>query len=275
MTEPQTEPRFAFGKNWQSFLAVLDEDRIAEAEGSLRGFLEVDSLEGKRFLDIGSGSGLFSLAARRLGAAVHSFDYDQDSVRCTRELRERYFPDDPHWTIEQGSVLDRTFVEGLETFDVAYAWGVLHHTGDLWLALENAARTIAPDGLFFVAIYRDQGVRSRTWYWIKRSYCSGPFARRALEAIFFPLFFLAGLVLDLARFRNPRSRYTEHRKRHRGMSLVHDWRDWLGGFPFEPATADQVTEFLARRGFRLRRLQPPEIGFGNNQFLFQRCEAEP
>src|ERR1044072_2056758 len=99
--------RFEFGKNWARFLELLDEGRIRSAEESLRTMLEVESLEGKSFLDIGSGSGLFSLAARRLGARVRSFDYDPRSVACARELRRRYFPDAGGWTIEEGSALDK------------------------------------------------------------------------------------------------------------------------------------------------------------------------
>src|SRR5919107_5417968 len=92
--------RFAFGRNWQRFLAVVDEKRIAEAERSLRTMLALDSLEGRTFLDIGCGSGLFSLAALRLGATrVHSFDFDADSVACARSLRQRYAPADRTWTV--------------------------------------------------------------------------------------------------------------------------------------------------------------------------------
>src|SRR5580698_3804003 len=82
--------RFEFGKNWQRFLSVLNRERIAQAEASLKTSLRVESLEGLRFLDAGSGSGLFSLAAWRLGARVHSFDYDPASAACTAELRRRY-----------------------------------------------------------------------------------------------------------------------------------------------------------------------------------------
>ena len=110
--------RFAFGRNWQRFLQVLDEDRICEAEKSLKDFLGCETLAGKSFLDIGCGSGLFSLAARRLGASVRSFDFDDDSVACTRELKRRYFPDDGSWTVERGSALDRSFIEKLGSFDV-------------------------------------------------------------------------------------------------------------------------------------------------------------
>ena len=86
--------RFEFGKNWGRFLAVLNDERISEAEASLKSMLKVEGLTGKSFLDIGSGSGLFSLAARRLGARVHSFDYDPQSVACTAELKRRYFEGD-------------------------------------------------------------------------------------------------------------------------------------------------------------------------------------
>src|SRR5262245_21597260 len=98
--------RFEFGANWSRFLRQLHESRIGQAEASLRSMLRSDRLDGKRFLDAGSGSGLFSLAARRLGASVHSFDYDPQSVACTEELRRRYFADDARWRVEAGSVLD-------------------------------------------------------------------------------------------------------------------------------------------------------------------------
>src|SRR5207237_4161917 len=153
--------RFEFGKNWSRFLNVLDERRIARAEESLKQMLEVDDLEGKRFLDIGSGSGLFSLAARRLGARVHSLDYDPQSIACTKELRRRYFNKDSDWRIEEGSALDADYLKSLGTFDVVYSWGVLHHTGAMWSALENAQLPVAEGGKLFVAIYNDLGSRSR------------------------------------------------------------------------------------------------------------------
>src|SRR5216684_1208054 len=160
-SELASETRFAFGRNWQRFLRVLNDDRIGEAEKSLQAMLQVDDLRGKSFLDVGSGSGLFSLAAMRLGAArVHSFDYDPRSVACAQELKRRYFHEAGNWTIEQGSVLDQAYVTRLGEFDVVYSWGVLHHTGNMWQALENVVAPVASKGRLFIALYNDQGLRS-------------------------------------------------------------------------------------------------------------------
>jgi 2-polyprenyl-6-hydroxyphenyl methylase/3-demethylubiquinone-9 3-methyltransferase len=264
--------RFAFGKNWRKFLSVLDDDRIAEAERSLRAMLEVERLDGLRFLDIGSGSGLFSLAARRLGAKVRSFDYDPDAVECTRELKRRFFPDDPHWVIGQGSVLDRSYVTALGQFDVVYAWGVLHHTGKLWEALETAGQAVLPGGRLFLSVYNDQGIRSARWRRVKRLYCSGRMQRLLVLAIFIPYFVLGGLLMDLRIRQNPLTRYVEYRRR-RGMSRCHDWFDWLGGYPFEVARPEEVFTFYRKRGFVLCRLSTCGGGSGCNEFVFQAGNA--
>lgn len=166
--------RFAFGENWTHFLKVINEQRIQEAVDSLKTILEVDNLNGKSFLDIGSGSGLFSLAAKRLGAKVFSFDYDPQSVACTKELKRRYFEEDKNWEVQTGSVLDRKYLSSLGKFDVMYSWGVLHHTDEMWIALENVDLNVAAKGKLFIALYNDQGRASKLWWTIKKTYVSLP-----------------------------------------------------------------------------------------------------
>lgn len=258
--------RFKFGKNWERFLSVLDDARIAAAEESLHKMLEVDRLDGKRFLDVGCGSGLFSLAAARLGAKVHSFDYDPQSVACTRYLKERYAPN-ADWVAEEGSVLDPDYLDRLGEFDVAYAWGVLHHTGSMWQALGNVAPLVRKGGKLFVAIYNDQGGASRRWGRIKRRYNIAPWVMKPF--IFFPvMLYCEGRVIlgRIVRGRNPFEAWMGTGTQ-RGMSKWHDWIDWIGGYPFEVAKPEEIFEFLRARGFCLTKMRTQAGSLGCNEFV--------
>ncbi len=265
--------RFEFGRNWQSFLSVVDDERVEQAKRAFREILGTTSLEGRRVVDVGSGSGLSSLAARMLGAKVVSFDYDPSSVGCTEELKQRYSTNDSDWTVERGSILDRSYVARLGQFDLCHAWGVLHHTGSMWLSLYNANLLVADGGELYIAIYNDQGILSAFWEIVKRTYCSGWLGRTLLTPLFFTVFFLAGLAIDLLHLRDPRRRYRDHRKL-RGMSLVHDWKDWLGGYPYERATKERLVAFYENLGYELRNYVEPPIGFGNHQLVFRKLSAD-
>jgi 2-polyprenyl-3-methyl-5-hydroxy-6-metoxy-1,4-benzoquinol methylase len=265
--------RFEFGDNWRNFLDVLDENRVLEASRSLQRLLSLEHMTGKRFLDVGCGSGLFSLAAARLEASfVHSFDVDPASVECARELRRRWLPGATHWQIERGDILARDYVGRLGTFDVVYSWGVLHHTGDMWAALGNVEHLVAPDGLLCIAIYNDQGFRSRLWRRIKRLYNSlpGPFRTPYAVAVMLPREVTAALSATV-RFRPQTYIKTwVSYGRQRGMSRWHDLIDWVGGYPFEVAKPEEIFRFFRRRGFVLQELITCGGGLGNNQFVFQR-----
>ncbi len=258
--------RFEFGKNWQAFLATVDERRIDLAKESLEEMLKVD-LARKEFLDAGCGSGLFSLAARRLGADVTSFDFDPASVECAKELRKRFSAEEK-WEIAAGSVLDEAYLESIGQFDVVYSWGVLHHTGRMWQALDNLQRRVAPGGLLYISIYNDEGLASRLWLKVKRFYCSGPIGKAIVMGVFIPLFAVKAALQCVVQFRNV---FADYAHTARGMSMFHDWIDWLGGYPFEVAKPEEVLAFLRVRGFELENLKTTNR-MGCNEFVFRRAK---
>jgi 2-polyprenyl-6-hydroxyphenyl methylase/3-demethylubiquinone-9 3-methyltransferase len=266
--EVDSGERFEFGENWRRFLELLDEKRIAGAEKSLKDMLGVEDLRGKRFVDVGSGSGLFSLAARRLGATVHSLDYDPQSVACTQELRRRYFPEDADWKVEEGSALDPDYLNSLGKFDVVYSWGVLHHTGSMWEALGNVVPLVGDRGKLFIAIYNDQGRPSRYWKKVKRWYNKLPKPLRFL--VTWPSFVLLWgrpIVKDVLAGKPTRS-FREYGG-GRGMSLWRDLVDWVGGYPFEVARPDEIFAFYRDRGFVLTRMTT-RWDLGCNEFVFMK-----
>ncbi|HEV7876771.1 class I SAM-dependent methyltransferase [Bradyrhizobium sp.] len=266
--------RFEFGDNWAHFLSVVDDERISRAEAAIKQMLEVEDLKGKTFLDVGSGSGLSSLAARRLGARVFSFDYDPQSVACTVELKRRYFEADPSWTVEEGSALNADYLARLGKFDVVYSWGVLHHTGAMWDALANVAANVSEGGKLFIALYNDQGRASKAWWIVKKAYVSLPKPLRFI--VVWPcLLKLWGpaTIRDLV-FLQPFSTWINYKK-NRGMSPYRDVIDWVGGFPFEVCKPEEVFDFYKSKGFELTRLSTCAGGIGCNEFVFERKPVLP
>jgi 2-polyprenyl-3-methyl-5-hydroxy-6-metoxy-1,4-benzoquinol methylase len=240
------ENHFAFGENWKSFVHLLDDRRIEDAENGLRRLLPNGELKGGRFLDIGCGSGLSALAALRLGAAtVDAIDIDASSVVATKATLTGYAPND-RWSARIGSVFDLT-PDVQAGYDIVHSWGVLHHTGDMWRAVGIAASLVRPGGHFVCALYH-----KTDWcgFWTreKEFYSNAPpvvqaIMRGAYKSILVARMLRAG-TNPFAAIRNYRTR---------GMDWSHDIHDWLGGYPYESAAAEDVRAFLHDRGFTMVR----------------------
>jgi SAM-dependent methyltransferase len=270
---------FSFGENWQKFLdRTIDETQIEHACERTRKFLQLDSLRGLTFIDIGCGSGLFSYVAHRLGAArIISFDVDPRSVDCCRRMKE--LAGSPEgWEIHHGSILDSDFVRGLPAADVVYSWGVLHHTGNMWQAIRNAASLVRPGGRFAIAIYNKVEYRtlkawrgSYGWLRLKRTYNrGGPIVKRAME-VGLASKHIAGMIL---RLRNPLSEMRAYSSK-RGMNWWRDHIDWLGGYPYEFATTGELFTFCHQQaGLRLEGLTSA-TSTGCHELLFRAPSAAP
>lgn len=264
-----SEIRFGFGENWLEFEGGgVKEKEIVLAKKSLQDWLGLDDLQGKTFLDIGSGSGLFSLAAREMGAEkVYSMDYDEQSVECTKRIRMREtMPHSGTWTIERGNVLDRAYMKNFyNSYDIVYSWGVLHHTGNMMLALEQAGKCVKENGILFISIYNDQGIESKIWKKVKKVYNQVSERKKRILLVFSSLYLYGykrtGMILKSSESKNL--------KTERGMNEYTDLIDWVGGYPFEYAAPEKIITFYLNRGFELKKLMAPGRKYGGcNQYLF-------
>jgi 2-polyprenyl-6-hydroxyphenyl methylase/3-demethylubiquinone-9 3-methyltransferase len=252
---------FDFGANWQAFTEQrVDEQRLTIAQHSLQQLLGNDRLTGKTVLDVGCGSGLFSVAAARLGAKqVLGVDINPRCIEVSAANLARFAPGSAV-RFQQMSALDSAGMASLGTFDAVYAWGSLHHTGAMWDAIRNTMPRVVPGGVFVIAIY-NQHSTSAAWHWIKRTYNQMPTLIQQLMAIFFAgVIFFAKMAVTR---RNPL-------EKERGMDFWYDVIDWIGGYPYEYATPQLVTAFVQAHGFRLRRMIPAQVPTGCNEFVFEK-----
>ncbi|GAK51918.1 probable 3-demethylubiquinone-9 3-methyltransferase [Candidatus Moduliflexus flocculans] len=237
-----TTVSFSFGENWYAFVKhCLTPERVAIAKEHLARFLDKEQLKGYSFLDIGCGSGLSSLAACELGAEhIVSFDNDPFSVAATQYLWESAGKPS-HWTVTEGSILNADFLAHIEKMDIVYSWGVLHHTGQMWQAIENAANLMNERGQLYISLYVTTP-KSAYWTRIKQRYnYASPLGKRLIEF----WFLMSKWFRQLRDGRNPLREMREYQQR-RGMAYMTDIRDWLGGYPYEHATIEEVLRFARK-----------------------------
>ncbi|MGH9404133.1 MAG: class I SAM-dependent methyltransferase [Terriglobia bacterium] len=263
---------FSFGRNWRDFVEnYLTPEREQTARKSITDFLEMDDLNNRTFLDIGCGSGLFSLGALRLGARrIISLDVDPFSVLSCTELKKRA-GNPENWQVLQGSILDSALITQLGKADVVYAWGSLHHTGNMWQAIRNAASMVENGGLFYLSIYNKVAGRKGSEFWLKVKRLYNRSSRPTKRLLETAQFVRNGLLRKLVSFENPLTLFTQY-SQGRGMNYWTDVRDWLGGYPYEFATVDEIFRFCTRElGMEMKNLKATNT-LGTNEFLFHRIK---
>lgn len=267
---PSNSARFGFGKNWEDYVKKhFSEERVEISRKHLLSFLKLDDLKGKYFLDIGCGSGLHSLAALRSGAErIYSFDYDPDSVATAKKLKE--FAGNPsHWEVRQGSILDKEFLRTIDPADIVYSWGVLHHTGNMWQAMDNTVGLGKWGSLYYIALYDYEIHVDPTpefWLDVKQRYNkSSEWEKKKMELWYIWRFTLHGTILALPRLLVRVFRY----KQSRGMAFYNDVKDWLGGWPMEFAKRADVKDWAQRNDLEMLTMK---TGEANTEYLFQQSK---
>jgi len=263
----KTKNHFSFGNNWKIFLENINTESISEAKKSISNYF--GDIQNKTFIDVGSGSGLFSLAAIQLGAKVTSLDIDDNAIECNKLLREKYKIEKEDWKILKGSVLSEQFIQSLGKFDLVYSWGVLHHTGNMYKALQNVDFLMEERSLLYLALYNYNTKKiegtSPFWEKVKSKYNnSGKFGKKVIYHIY-----LSYLILGLCiSGKNPYD-YIKNYKKKRGMDFYIDIFDWLGGYPYEYATPEKITDFYETKNYSLKKIDKVR-SLGCNQFLFEK-----
>lgn len=255
---------FNFGENWRAFSQnSLDVDKFNNAVTSLEHLIGLDNIKNRSFLDIGCGSGIFSIAASLLGAKkVIGLDISKESISASLANKEKFAPQNDISYLHV-SIFDDE-ITALGVFDIVYSWGVLHHTGDMDKAIERASQCVADGGLFVIAIYNKHW-SSGIWKQIKWFYNIVPrWIQKMMVWIFYIVIALAKMIVTR---RNPFA------KKKRGMSFYHDVVDWVGGYPYEYATKDVIVDKMREKGFTLIKFVKAAVPTGCNEFVFSKNGA--
>jgi SAM-dependent methyltransferase len=257
--------RFGFGKNWSKFIETkFDDERVNSSIQVFREFTGLSNLSGKSFIDVGCGSGLHSLAASRMKASsIFSFDFDPHAVAISKKLRQ-WEGAENSWIIEQGSVLDGVYVKNLGEYDFVYSWGVLHHTGEVWKAISNTCGLVKKNGDMYLALYSlDVQPQAEFWLEVKQKYV----AAGKLKRLYMEQWYFFKYVDNSNLLRSLKRKSAKGLRRARGMDLLTDVRDWLGGWPMEFVYDQEVVDFVEKKGFILTNV---DKGKACTEFLFKK-----
>lgn len=261
--------QFDFGQNWVDFSSrALTHQKLDNARKDFHNLFSGIDMQKKHMLDIGFGQGISLLLACEAGAFVYGNDINP---KCREALKQtsNISGITANVPVITGSILDNSTVEMLkssvpdESFDIVHSWGVLHHTGDMRRAISNAASLVKPGGYFICAIY-NRHITSKLWLFIKWFYCKAPSIVRSLMiAVMYPFIFAAKLAVTR---KNPFHQM-------RGMDFYYNVIDWVGGYPYEYASVNELIDIVSKHGFTCIKTIPAEVPTGCNEFVFKKTTS--
>jgi len=254
-------PRFSFGQNWQSYATTsLTQERIEQSRLAFSSLVNGIELKNRNFIDIGFGQGLSLVSAAELGAKAVGIDADGDNVEAVKRVQQAMGYLGPI-DMRIASILDDTFVYQYRGhFDIVHSWGVLHHTGNMEKAIANACALVAEGGYFICSIY-NRHWSSPLWRIVKRFYNSASASgKQLLINLLYPVIYTAKFIVT---GKNPK-------KMERGMDFLHDVVDWIGGYPYDYASTEEIQTLVSGYGFHCLWVKAAQVPTGCNEFVFRR-----
>lgn len=258
---------FSFGQNWLEYNQNwLTEEKLNQAKEHFDKLCGGIDFTNKKFLDVGFGQGLTLFLASQKQAQCQGIDIDPKNITAFEVAKKKLGSVEKNLApiqVQVASILDAQFVtQNHEAFDIVYAWGSLHHTGQMYPALKNCLSLLKPGGYFVCAIY-NRHWSSGTWHWIKKNYNRSPhWLKKLAIGLLIPPIFLAKWLVT---FKNPL-------KMKRGMSFYYDVIDWVGGYPYEYASAEEMFAFFKKNSLKKIRWQKANVPTGCHEYVFQKPE---
>ncbi len=162
--EREGETQQVYGQLWDRFdeKAYVEQAYRILAERFAGSEFDLNAVAGRRVLDMGCGSGRYTIALARAGAArVVGVDLGSRSIEWARTIAEGAGLTNVEFVV--GNVLKLSCED--RAFDFVFCNGVLHHTTDMEGGIRELHRVLRCGGRAFLYVYADGGL---FWYSRKR-----------------------------------------------------------------------------------------------------------
>lgn len=124
------------------------------------GDVEQDFFRGgeKEVADVGCGNGRFTYGLLSMGAKVTAMDQSAHGLENVKSVCSKF---GEKLNTKQVDLLRGPIDEFENRFDIVWCYGVVHHTGNTYLAMNNVCRMVKPGGYVFMMIYGFPDSQSR------------------------------------------------------------------------------------------------------------------